>query len=77
LTHKEELHEVNLGWHPQAEEILWRPELQEQKYSQTGGKNVRYIRTAGHVRTNASGDIDLCAGVRLWRLPLGEETPPL
>lgn len=44
LTHNEELHEVNLGWHPQAEEILWRPELQEQKYSQTGGKNVRYKR---------------------------------
>lgn len=42
LTHNDKLHEVNLGWHPQAEELLWQPELQEQKYSQTGGKNVRY-----------------------------------
>lgn len=44
LTHNDRLHEVNLGWHPQAEELLWQPELQETKYSQTGGKNVRYKR---------------------------------
>lgn len=44
LTHNDRLHEVNLGWHPQAEELLWRPDLQEAKYSQTGGKNVRYKR---------------------------------
>ncbi|GAB1543440.1 spore photoproduct lyase family protein [Scytonema sp. NUACC21] len=44
LTHNEELHQVNMGWHPQGEEILWRPEVQEEKYSQTGGKNVRYKR---------------------------------
>ncbi|MCW2614400.1 MAG: Spore photoproduct lyase [Frankiales bacterium] len=42
LTHNEGLHEVNLGWHPQAEQVLWRPELQEAKRSQTGGWNVRY-----------------------------------
>jgi spore photoproduct lyase family protein len=42
LTHNEQLHEVNLGWHPKAEELLWRPELQETKRSQTGGINVRY-----------------------------------
>lgn len=42
LTHNQQLHEVNMGWHPKAEEVLWRPELQEVKYSQTGGKNVRY-----------------------------------
>lgn len=42
LTHNEELHEVNLGWHPQGEELLWRPDLQESKRSQTGGENVRY-----------------------------------
>ena len=35
-------HEVNLRWHPQAEELLWRPELQEAKVSQGGGANVRY-----------------------------------
>jgi spore photoproduct lyase len=42
LTHNERLHEVNLGWHPKAEELLWRPEIQQPKRSQTGGWNVRY-----------------------------------
>jgi spore photoproduct lyase len=42
LTHNEQLHEVNLGWHPRAEEVLWRPELQEKKVSQNGFSNVRY-----------------------------------
>jgi len=44
LTHNEGLHQVNLGWHPQGEELLWRPELQEQKYSQNGDINLRYKR---------------------------------
>ena len=44
LTHNEGLHEVNMGWHPQAETVLWVPELQEGKRSQTGGQNVRYRR---------------------------------
>ena len=43
LTHNQQLHEVNLGWHPQAEESLWRPDLQEGKQSQNGFANVRYI----------------------------------
>ena len=42
LTHNEALHEVNLGWHPTGEALLWRPEIQEAKRSQTGGTNVRY-----------------------------------
>ena len=42
LTHNERLHEVNLGWHPKAEEVLWTPATQETKRSQTGGRNVRY-----------------------------------
>ncbi|WNG51842.1 spore photoproduct lyase family protein [Archangium minus] len=42
LTHNERLHEVNLRWHPKAEELLWRPDLQEAKVSQGGGANVRY-----------------------------------
>jgi spore photoproduct lyase len=42
LTHHEGLHEVNLLWHPVAEELLWKPDLQETKYSGTGGKNLRY-----------------------------------
>lgn len=42
LTHNEQLHQVNMSWHSQGEDLLWRPELQEEKVSQTGGKNVRY-----------------------------------
>lgn len=42
LTHNEQLHEVNLGWHPQAEQVLWRPDLQESKTSSNGFNNVRY-----------------------------------
>src|SRR6478736_6240714 len=42
LTHNEQLHEVNLGWHPQAEKVLWRPGLQESKTSSNGFNNVRY-----------------------------------
>ena len=45
LTHNEQQHEVNLQWHPQGEELLWKPELQETKISGTGGKNLRYKRT--------------------------------
>lgn len=41
LTHNAALHEVNLGWHPKAETLLWQPVLQEQKVSE-GGMNVRY-----------------------------------
>jgi spore photoproduct lyase family protein len=42
LTHNRNLHEVNLGWHPLAEDSLWRPELQQPKRSQNGQENVRY-----------------------------------
>lgn len=42
LTHNEGLHETNLAWHPKAEELLWRPDLQEAKWSQSGMRNLRY-----------------------------------
>ncbi|MEV0012587.1 spore photoproduct lyase family protein [Streptomyces sp. NPDC051840] len=42
LTHNQDLHAVNLLWHPRAEETIWRPELQEPKLSQNGSWNVRY-----------------------------------
>ena len=42
LTHNRDLHELNLAWHPSAEELLWRPDLQEAKVSEGGGANVRY-----------------------------------
>lgn len=50
LTHNEGLHEVNLGWHPTAEEVLWRPDLQQPKRSENGAVNVRYrngVKRAG------------------------------
>ena len=42
LTHNAGLHEVNLGWHPRGEELLWRPDVQEPKRSGNGMENVRY-----------------------------------
>ncbi|MBD8907465.1 spore photoproduct lyase family protein [Methylorubrum zatmanii] len=42
LTHNAGLHEVNLGWHPKAEALLWRPDIQETKRSEGGGDNLRY-----------------------------------
>lgn len=48
LTHNRGLHEINLGWHPRAEELIWRPDLQQPKRSQNGSWNVRY-------RTGAKG----------------------
>lgn len=42
LTHNAGLHEVNLGWHPRGEELLWRPDIQEPKRSGNGQDNVRY-----------------------------------
>ena len=42
LTHNADLHEVNLGWHPRGEELIWRPDLQETKRSESGQLNVRY-----------------------------------
>lgn len=44
LTHNAGLHEVNLGWHPKAEGLLWTPQWQETKRSQYGGINLRYRR---------------------------------
>lgn len=53
LTHNRELHEVNLGWHPRAEEVLWQPGLQEVKRSENGAVNVRYDhRRQGGGRTD-------------------------
>jgi len=44
LTHNEQLHEVNMGWHPKAEELIWQPGMQERKVSENGAVNVRYRR---------------------------------
>jgi spore photoproduct lyase len=42
LTHNADLHATNLAWHPKAEAVLWRPDLQETKRSQSGAMNLRY-----------------------------------
>lgn len=42
LTHNAALHAVNLRWHPKAEDLLWRPDLQETKRSEGGQENLRY-----------------------------------
>jgi spore photoproduct lyase len=42
LTHNEGLHRTNLAWHPKAEDLLWRTDLQEEKISGTGMTNLRY-----------------------------------
>ncbi|ALN74934.1 spore photoproduct lyase family protein [Aureimonas sp. AU20] len=42
LTHNAGLHEINLGWHPKGEDALWRPDLQEEKVSESGMVNLRY-----------------------------------
>ena len=44
LTHNRGQHETNLGINPKAEELLWVPELQEDKQSQFGSWNIRYQR---------------------------------
>lgn len=43
LTHHYGLHESNLKWIPEAEELTWKPDLQELKINQRGNENiVRY-----------------------------------
>jgi spore photoproduct lyase len=63
LTHNRDLHEVNLGWHPKAEDALWRPELQQPKRSQNGSWNVRY-------RTGSKGGyVQALTGLIAERIP--------
>lgn len=42
LTHNEKKHEYNIKHNLPGENLLWRPELQENKISQYGGENIRY-----------------------------------
>lgn len=42
LTHNQFQHQANLQINPKAEELLWVPELQENKRSQFGSWNIRY-----------------------------------
>ena len=42
LTHNEGKHQHNLMYGTKGEHLLWNPEIQEDKISQYGGKNIRY-----------------------------------
>ena len=42
LTHNAQLHDVNMQWHPKAEQYLWTPETQQVKRSEGGMVNLRY-----------------------------------
>jgi spore photoproduct lyase family protein len=64
LTHNRDLHEVNLGWHPKAEDALWRPDLQQPKRSQSGMWNVRYRNN--HKREGVAALRDLIAAHAPW-----------
>jgi spore photoproduct lyase len=44
LTHNEKMHEYNLKENNLGERWLWVPEIQEEKISTYGGKNIRYKR---------------------------------
>lgn len=59
LTHNEQMHDINVVWHPRGEEVLWRPDLQEAKVSENGGRNLRY--QAGFKGHGVRAFIDLLA----------------
>jgi spore photoproduct lyase len=42
LTHNESKHFYNLEQNIPGEDLLWQPNIQEEKTSQYGGKNIRY-----------------------------------
>jgi len=42
LTHNKQKHKYNLENNLPGEELLWNPEIQEDKVSQYGGNNIRY-----------------------------------
>ena len=44
LTHNKDMHKHNIDNNTKGEDLLWNPELQEDKTSQYGGKNIRYNR---------------------------------
>ena len=42
LTHNKDKHEYNLKMNLPGEDLLWKPEIQEDKVSEFGGENIRY-----------------------------------
>lgn len=47
LTHHPKLHESNLRWNPDAEELLWNPDRQETKTTSRGDAGVLRYRAFG------------------------------
>jgi spore photoproduct lyase family protein len=65
LTHNTDLHGVNVVWHPRGEELLWRPDLQEEKVSEQGGVNLRYRyglkgRMVANLRALLNAELPYC-----------------
>mgnify|MGYP003123183612 CR=1 FL=1 len=44
LTHNHDMHKHNQEFDSKAEKLLWNPNIQEDKISTYGGKNIRYKR---------------------------------
>ena len=44
LTHNKDMHQYNIASNVDGEDYLWKPNIQENKVSQYGGKNIRYKR---------------------------------
>ena len=42
MTHNEKMHKHNIDNNIEGEDLLWNPEMQENKISQYGSKNIRY-----------------------------------
>jgi len=53
LTHNEDMHKYNVENNVSGEDLLWKPEVQEYKTSQYGGKNIRYNYQVKDVWINA------------------------
>lgn len=59
LTHNQRFHNWNLnnGFKEQEERLLWKPELQEEKVSSYGSKNLRYKREYKNIWVNQLRDL--------------------
>lgn len=45
-------------WHTKAEDVLWRPDIQQVKYSQTVQRNMHYKNNSKRERVNKL--VNLC-----------------
>jgi spore photoproduct lyase len=52
LTHNKDKHKYNLANQLSGEELLWKPHIQEDKVSQYGGDNLRYVASFKSIYIN-------------------------